>query len=292
MLEAAAGALAGVGVVGATSGRVRAGDKGKGADNADAPQDFPRVSTRDHFDDDGNLINGETEWSYDVEGSWPFWGDEELTVFVHGWRSSDEEDEDIDAGYECRLALEAAGYGGSSAVFTWDSDKGDSVDLGWADAKEIAERNGKKLANFLQWYTNEHGVEARLIAHSLGARVSIYALQTLDEAYDESIASVTFVGGAIEKDSVSLDAGLFDEEFGDHIAAATDRFDNFHSENDGILENIFFVRETEEAVGEVGAQYTPPANYTDFDVTSEIGEAHRNYYKKDEGIVDQIVAQF
>ena len=292
VLRAAGAAVGGVGVFGAVSGTVTAGDKG--ADNADAPQDFPRVTTRDHFDEDANLINGQTEWSYATDGHWPFWGEEELTLFVHGWRSSDEEDEDIDAGYECRLALEAAGYTGSTAVFSWDSDKGDSLDGGWSDAKAIAKRNGRKLANFVQWYTNEYGVGARLIAHSLGARVTIYALQSLDDDYGlgNALRSVTFVGGALEKDSVAWDAGWGDEEFGDHIASATEQFDNFHSYDDDILENIFFVRETEEAVGEVGAQYTPPSNYTDFDVTSEIGEAHRNYYKKDEGIVDQIVAQF
>ena len=292
-LRVAAAGVVGTGAV-STAAQPVAATGGKSADNADGPQDFPRVTTRDHFDDDANLINGETEWSYSVDGSWPFWGEEELTLFVHGWRSSDEEDQDIDAGYENRLAMEAAGYGGSTAVFSWDSDKGDSLDLGWADAKDIAERNGKKLANFCQWYANEYDVGIRLIAHSLGARVTMYALRTLTNAYGESnlFRSVTLLGGAIEKDDPSMDAGWFDDEFGPEIEFATQQLDNFHSYDDGILENIFYARETEEAVGEVGIQYTAPDNYTDFDVTAEIGEAHKNYYKEDEGIMNQVVAQF
>ena len=88
-----------------------------------------------------------------------------------------------------------------------------------------------------------------------------------------------------------MDAGWFDEEFGDHIEFAVGRLDNFHSENDEILDNIFATRETEEAVGQVGIQYEAPNNYTDFDVTSQIG-CHKNYYKEAEGIVDQLVAQW
>ena len=42
---------------------------------------------------------------------------------------------------------------------------------------------------------------------------------------------------------------------------------------------------------DVKIQYEAPYNYTDFDVTSEI-DCHRNYYKEDEGVVDQIVAQW
>ena len=291
VLRLTAAGIAGTGVLGAAQ-PVSAGDKG--ADNADAPSDFPKVSTRDHFDDDANLINGETEWSYDVEGSWPFWAEEELTLFVHGFRSDDSQDEDIDAGYECRLALEDAGYTGSTAVFSWDADKGDSLDIGWADAKDIAERNGRKLANFCQWYHNEYGVGVRLIAHSLGARVVLFALRSLDDDYGEAnlLRSVTLLGGAVANDSVSMDAGLFDDEFGDHIEFATQQLDNFHSYDDGILENVFYPREAERAAGEVGVEGTAPANYQDHDVTATIGDAHRNYYKEEEGIVPQVVAEF
>lgn len=291
-LRAASATAVGGGLVGVSTGTAVAGNKGCGAENVAAPNDFPRVSTRDHFDEDANLINGETEWSYDVAGSWPQWG-EDLTLFVHGWRSSDEDDEPIDAGQECTNALRAAGYDGATAVYSWDSDKGDSIDIGWASAKDIAERNGKKLANFCQWYAGEHGATVRLIAHSLGGRVVMYALQTLEEAYGarDLLASVSLVGAAVEKDSPSMDAGWLDEEFGDHIEFAVGRLDNFHSYDDGILNNVFRLRETEEAVGEVGIQYEAPDNYTDFDVTDEI-DCHRNYYKEEEGIVDQIVAQW
>ena len=291
-LQTASATAVGGAVLGFGTGTAAAGKGDCGPDNAAAPNDFARVTTRDHYDEDANLINGETKWSYDVEGSWGQWG-EELTLFVHGWRSSDEEDEPIDAGQECTNALRAAGYGGETAVFSWDSDTGDSLDLGWSDAKDIAEKNGRKLANFCQWYAGEYGAPVRLIAHSLGGRVVMYALESLEDDYgaQDLLASVSLVGAAVEKDSPSMDAGWFDEEFGDHIEFTVGQLYNFHSENDEILDNIFATRETEEAVGQVGIQYEAPYNYTDFNVTSQIG-CHKNYYKEAEGIVDQLVAQW
>jgi pimeloyl-ACP methyl ester carboxylesterase len=289
-----AATLTAVGATGltATTGTAAAGDLVDGeGDIAEAPDDFPRVSTRDHFDDDADLINGESEWSYDVEGSWPgSWGEDTLTLFVHGWRNSDEDDQDIDGGYECQLALEENGYGGDTAVFTWDSDKGDSLDLGWADAKDIAERNGKKLANFTQWYTNEHGVDVRWIGHSLGARVIIFALESLDEDYDmeDVVTSVSLLGGAVEEDDVSLDAGWFDSEYGDHIEAAAEQFDNFYADDDEVLEYIYETREFEDSVGEKGCDGPQPSNYTDHDV-NDIVPTHYDYYTTEEGCMDQVV---
>jgi len=283
-----------VGAVGlsAGTGTAMAGDLVDGeGDVAQAPDDFPRVSTRDHFDDDANLINGESEWSYSVEGSWPdSWGQDTLTLFVHGWNNDDDENQDIDGGYECQLALEQNGYSGDTAVFTWDSDKGDSLDLGWADAKDIAERNGRKLANFTQWYANEYGVDVRWVGHSLGARVIIFALKSLDEDYGESdiVRSVSLLGGAVEEDDVSLDAGWWDSEYGQHIEAAAQTFDNFYADDDEVLEWIYETREWEDAVGEKGCDGPQPSNYTDHDVTDDV-PTHYDYFTTEEGCIDQVV---
>jgi hypothetical protein len=285
-------AVGGAGLT-ATTGTAAAGDLVDGeGDVAEAPDDYQRVSTRDHFDDDANLINGESAWSYSVEGNWPgSWGADTLTLFIHGWRNSDEDDNDIDGGYECQLALEQNGYGGDTAVYTWDSDKGDSLDLGWADAKDIAERNGRKLANFTQWYANSYGVDVRWIAHSLGARVALFALKSLDEDYGESnlVKSVSLLGGAVEEDDVSLDAGWWDSEYGEYIEAAAEQFDNFYDDGDEVLEYIYETREFEDAVGEKGCDGPEPSNYTDHDV-GDIVPTHYDYYVRDYGCIPQVVA--
>jgi hypothetical protein len=288
---AAVGAAALVGTTGtAAAGGLTDGEGTK----ANAPADFPRVSTRDHFDSDGNLINGESAWSYDIEGSWPSsWGDDTLTLLIHGFKSSDEDDNDIDSGYECQLALERNGYTGDTAVYTWDADRGDSADLGWSDGKTIAEQNGRKLANFTQWYTNTYNTDVRWVAHSLGARVAIFALKSLTEDYGDSnaVKSVSLLGGAVEGDDVSLDAGWFDSEYGQYIEYAAEQCDNFYDDGDEVLEWIYETREWEDAVGEKGCDGPEPANYTDYDV-GNIVPTHYDYYVRDYGCIPQVVEKW
>jgi hypothetical protein len=79
-----AGATA-VGITGLTavSGTAAAGDwKGSSASDASAPWNFPAVTTRGHFDSDGNLINGESTYSYDKRGDFGPIGDEPVVLFV------------------------------------------------------------------------------------------------------------------------------------------------------------------------------------------------------------------
>ncbi|PSQ18592.1 DUF726 domain-containing protein [Halobacteriales archaeon QS_8_69_26] len=294
-VRAAATTAVGVGAIGAASGTAAAGPlkDGKG-ERAEAPNDFPRVSTRDHFDDDANLINGESTWSYDVEGSWPgSWGEDTLTLLVHGWLSSDEDDQDIDGGYELKLGLEKYGYSGDTAVFTWDSDKGDSWDYGWHDAKEIAERNGRKLANFSQWYSRKYGVNVRWVAHSLGARVALFGMKSLHEDYGhyKLLDSVSLVGGAVEEDDVSTDAGWWDSEYGQHIEYATQELNNFHASDDEVLEWIYETREWDEAAGLSGGDSPLPYNYTDYDVT-DVVPTHYDYLVRDYGCISEVVRRW
>jgi len=265
---ASATAVGGAGLA-ASTGSAAAGDLVDGeCDEASAPGDFERVSTRDHFDDDANLTNGETEWSYDVEGSWDNWGDD-LVLFIHGWQNSDEDNDDIDGGYEVELAVEQEGWSGETAVYTWDSDKGGGIDQGWGESKEIAEKNGRKLANFTQWYSNAYGADVRWVAHSLGARVVLFGLESLDDDYGEfnGVKSVSLLGGAVEEDDVSTDAGWWDDEYGDHIEYAAETFDNYYDDGDEVLEYIYETWEWEDAVGEKGCDGPEPYNYTDHDVS-------------------------
>jgi len=286
---ASATAVGGAGLA-ATTGSAAGGSLTSGdCPKADASSDFERVSTRDHFDSDANLINGETEWSYDVEGNWDQWGDD-LALFIHGWQSSDEDDEDIDHGYECQLSLEQEGWGGETAVYTWDSDKGGGTDQGWGEAKAIAKENGRKLANFTQWYANEHNANVRWIAHSLGAEVVLFACQSLDEdyGYENQVKSCSYIGGAVSEDDVSLDAGLWDKEWGDHLEFACEQFDNFHKTDDSVLDDIYQNWEWDEAVGESGCDGPEPSNYTDYDVTN-IVSTHYDYATRDCGCITQVV---
>ena len=289
---ASATAVGGAGLA-ATTGSAAAGALKEGeCDKANAPNDFSRVSTRDHFDGDANLINGETTWSYDTEGSWDNWGDD-LVLLVHGWQSSDEEDQDIDHGYEVELAVEQEGWSGETAVFTWDSDKGGGIDQGWGDAKAIAQKNGRKLANFTQWYSRTYGADVRWICHSLGAEVGLFALQSLDDDYGywNEVKSVSFVGGAVSEDDVSTDAGWWDKEWGDHIEYACEDFHNYYAGDDEVLEWIYESWEWDGAVGSEGCDGPEPYNYTDHDVTS-IVPTHYDYTSRGCGCMPQVVGDW
>jgi esterase/lipase superfamily enzyme len=84
---------------------------------------------------------------------------------------------------------------------------------GWENAKEIANGNGKHLARLILDYkeicTND---DVRLIAHSLGARVTLAALQSLHTNPDwtntvsNEIKSVHLVGAAVDNEQISTKA--------------------------------------------------------------------------------------
>ena len=181
------------------------------------------------------------------------------------------------------------GYEGSVVAYSWDSDEGDSIDLGWADAKDIADRNGEKLANFLTDWTADHDAPVRVVAHSLGARVTVDACRSLRRDFRESdaLTSASLLGGAIEDDDPSLDAGWSDDEYGRSIEHAVGEFDNFYSDDDPVLSYIFNTREFDEAVGEVRyLEVAAPDNYADHDVTDDV-DSHSGYYQQGSGVMNQ-----
>jgi hypothetical protein len=256
---------------------------------ASAASGFPRVSTRGHFDDDADLASGESRYSYDVAGDWSGYDGGELALFVHGWRNGPS---DAIAGAEAyRNALEANGFDGFTALFTWDSDMGDSVDLGWSDAKDIADGNGPKLAKFV--VDGRAGGPVRPIGHSLGARVMIRTCESVERDFGaaNAIDSGALIGGAVQDDDVSLDAGWWDAEYGDHIEYACGQFDNYYNDGDGVLNWIYATREWDTAVGAEGIEGPAPANYEDHDVSDQVS-GHSDYYKPDVGCVPQIVAEW
>jgi hypothetical protein len=118
-------------------------------------------------------------------------------------------------------------------------------------------------------------------------------MKSLQQDFGASNAaeSVTLIGGAVEDDDVSLDAGWWDSEYGEYIEFATKQFDNFWNDGDSVLNWIYSTREWDTAVGAGGIQGPAPSNYSDFDVSATV-DAHGDYYKRDVGCADQIVAQF
>ncbi|WP_121740820.1 DUF726 domain-containing protein [Natronorubrum halophilum] len=282
VLRSSGGIVAGAGALIAGSSTAAAGDKKEGCD--DPPWTFPRVTTRDHFDTsggvhltDGNDVHNVEYAGDDIPGVHGA-ASEELLVFVHGWNNTDE-------GAVCTFGDAAStftteGYQQPIVGYSWDADHG------WYDATEIAERNGAKLANFTYSYKNANpGVRVRYVAHSLGARVVLMALKNL-HAWDrlEDVASVSMLGGAADDESVSTTG-----TYGEDIAAAAGRVDNYWMGDDDVLNWAYGVVELGEAIGNDGCDGTPPENYTDHDVGYVSG--HSGYYATD-GCIHEVIANF
>ncbi|WP_254768748.1 alpha/beta hydrolase [Salinilacihabitans rarus] len=278
---AASGLVGGAALAGASTASA-----GKKEDCENPPTSFPRVTTRGHFDTTwyGSVYitdgNDATNYGYagdGVPGVHVAAGDE-LLVFVHGWNNDTE-------GALCTFdeaagTFAAEGYAEPVIGYSWDAD------FDWYDATEIAERNGAKLAAFTRDYKAANpGVAVRYVAHSLGARVALMALQNLAHwgRYDD-VASLSLLGGAADDESVSMEGS-----YGGDIEAAVGHADNFWMEDDDVLNWAYGTAEWGEAVGNAGCDGTPPSNYTDHNVAYV--PSHGDYYRED-GCIHEVVATF
>ena len=130
----------------------------------------------------------------------------ELAIYIHGiWATPEEAEEQTERVY---LSLQDINYEVPVIGFSWSSDTKVS-EIGWDLAKIIANKNGPLLAKFINEYKEIcPNDEIRLVAHSLGSRVALSAIQWL---YENSIAdnskkikSVHLLGAAIDDEQVSL----------------------------------------------------------------------------------------
>lgn len=260
-----------------------------------AANHVPRVSTRGHYNGDGSIESGYSKLDYYTEGSVP--GVDEgcagdLTVHVHGYDNDEQgaQENTDDAQYY----LTTNGYGGSVVGFSWDSDAPDKWDPtdwgGFGTGQEIAQSNGYALAQFaldFKWACPNS--DLRLTCHSLGAQVVLNALRILDgnsywndEGFD--FASVHFLGAAQDNEAPTYEW----PETHDAIANETVATFNYHSDDDSTLQNLYWPREFDRALGETGYEDNDPipGNYVENDVTAEVGSNHSAYMST---IADDIV---
>jgi pimeloyl-ACP methyl ester carboxylesterase len=278
-------ATAAVGLAGFT-GSV-AGFEGDDGDIV-GPADFPRATTRGHFDINWlyqeELTDGHTKWDYGTVGDIPGYGSanpEEVVISVHGWLVA--LDDAPDHFETVKTSLRNNGYTHPVIGFSYDSDT--RVDQWWP-ATDVAERNGAKLANFITDYRARTGADVRLIGHSLGGRVVPATIKALDSlGYRDYVASATLLGGAADNDSVAVDG-----EYGPAIANVVREFDNFWKSDDDVLNWAYSTGEFDSAVGEEGCEGTPPANYEDHNV--DYVPDHFSYHEPDNGCMADVVGEF
>ncbi len=280
VLKGIAGAGAGLAVTGGMTGTALAG---KG-DDCDPDGDIGRLDTSDHIDTTwyGSVYH-EDEYDddeYELVGADLPEEPDELLVHVHGWQN--DRDCGIDAIETTAETYEDVEYEGTVTGLTWDSE------YAWWNAKEIAEKNALKLAAFLREFAEDNpDTEIRLQGHSLGARVlaeTVLELHESDDEDDELVTSVVFLAGAIDDDSVSLDG-----EYGEAIESVVDHAENFWMEDDSVLNWAYETYEWTSAIGNAGSDGEAPDNYTDHEITRDIG--HSDHYQ-DEQVLEDVSETF
>jgi pimeloyl-ACP methyl ester carboxylesterase len=248
----------------------------------EAPADYPILSTRGIFDEDGEVRANADGTMPARQGAWsePVADANVLVVYVHGLNAP--EAEALNQAYTTRVALRRADVLHPVVGYSWDSDRE------WEPAKRTADANGPVLADWLAEWAAEDGRPVHLVGHSLGARVLCECLRALaDGDHTDALASVSLLGGAIPHRSVETG-----ERYGDAIATATPRFSNFYSGKDDVLGWIYRVSDGTNAVGHGGIADADraPDTYADVDVTDDVSD-HYSYYEPGEGCADDIAAR-
>jgi pimeloyl-ACP methyl ester carboxylesterase len=263
------------------------------------------ISTRGHFDNNtGELSRNHTTTDYTATnipelrlgaGECP----RELVIFVHGaWvggnKTSFEEPSEI--FNRTKMSLARNNYTYPLAGFSWDSNTTimQTKTNGWVALKLIAKENGPKLAQFLLDFTSkcaDKGSEVKLIAHSLGARVILSALENLNDNQQRTskhfkISSVHLLAAAVD-DEVSKDPFYIVKNpplntfsilrlpfnlslltdlkeaydlygiksaYGKAIENVVDKFYNLYSDKDALLKLLYPSAELDNPLGLTGEQ--------------------------------------
>lgn len=263
-------------------------------------QDITTISTRDHFDNiTGDIISNESLYVFLNTNDEIMNCPPELVVYVHGvWVGKNSLETPNEIFDRLKLSLQENGYQFPLIGYSWDSDS-DISPQGWNTAKHIASQNGESLGIFLIDYKQQcPQTDMRVIAHSLGARVVLEALNFIDNnsIWNNKgfvIPSVHLLGAAVDNEEVSIDLSDGDDDnlfsfttdydpsvksiYGHVIENQVSNFYNLYNENDNALEvrttNAYYpFFEKDFALGNNGIDgfSDPPHNYTEYSVKDEI----------------------
>jgi hypothetical protein len=223
----------------------------------------------------------------------------ELGIYVHGWAAK--EGDAIEQTERVSLSLERSGYNIPLIGFSWDSD------IKWNAAKKMANENGHLLAEFISEFKNKCPTDnLRIIAHSLGSRVTLSAIQSLYDNHPhgtvtKTITSVHLLGAAVDNEQVSLDNQdecMFINSpplrcSGEAINLIVRHFYSLFNPEDNMLspqiipycpiycscpwcsyyESIYYLNENDSPLGSQSIKniMNVPMNYEEYDVRNEIG---------------------
>lgn len=243
----------------------------KCTDWADAPSDYPTIDL--------------TGSSPSTAGDFPT-GADEFTIFVHGW-DEEEQGGGENMGYTLEGALEANGYSQGTVTAMWRSN------VGWSEAKANADEDGDKLAAWLDSYLSSYDTTVRIVPHSLGNRVTLRALNTLEGAH--VIPDVALLGAAVNPDTV-CDGGKYEPG----ITNSAGEVYNYHSTSDDIVCDTYAWSEGTSGLGCEGSECdcgwwctaeSSLSNYDDVDVSDTVAE-HGDYFIEGCGCIPEVLSNW
>lgn len=237
------------------------------------------ISTRGHFNYSTSVepIAGHNVTDYEYRNV-PLDDDEiqcppegEIAIYIHGaWADEQSASEQFN---RTAISLASNNYSIPLIGFSWDANTPFTKD-GWQIAKEIAAKNGPKLAQFVIDFKNKcKDSDIRLIAHSLGAivvnstLVNLSGNQEWNDNSGSNITSVHLLGAAIDRSSVAANT-----TFGKAINKVASNFYNIRSSEDNMLQYVYRYFEEGDPLGLLGISPSMPIpkNYFERQVDSEI----------------------
>jgi hypothetical protein len=243
------------------------------------------ILTRGHFDyrSTGQLIQGHniTDYTYSsdlannnnskISKEFTCPPEKEIAIYIHGaWTDEQAANEQFN---RTAMSLINNNYTIPLIGFSWDSNTPVNKE-GWVIAKDIAEKNGPKLAQFVLDFKNKcRDTDIRIIAHSLGAQVvnstlaSLSSNQQWDKKTGSNITSIHLLGAAIDRSSVAANTTL-----GKAIDKLVSDFYNLRNSEDNMLEYVYSSVDQHDALGLLGISHSMPLpkNYYEREVNSEL----------------------
>lgn len=282
-------AVAGLGVVGTAAA--------SGENTSDPATAAGLVSTRGHFDEDGDevtLTGDHTETDFDIVGAVPGYTTDEtpsdLVVGVHGVIDPSKAKSAFD---DVAANLDRAGYDGPLVGFTYDSASNlfEALGSAWSESdtkRIVARRNRYKLAAFLRAYAR-HSPETsiHLVGHSGGGFVALETVKTLyDAGWDRPLESAIVLAAAVDDETAAMD-GRYGPAIENQVVAA----DSFYDPDDWVMTVGWNVTQFDQSLGANPVQGTPPDNLRQHEVDVD---GHGAYFdlRADGGVAEDVVAAF
>lgn len=222
---------------------------------------IPRISTRGFYDlNSGKSLKKRMYDLYPTKffeslGEFP-----EFTIMIHGLRNN--KGGALAKVVIAQKRLKQLGYKYPVVGFSYDSNtrgvQYKSQELKATKiGKTIAKKNGKNLAQFILNFKRKNPTtKIRLIGHSLGTEVIVYALANLKNN-NGIVEAVYFFGGSIPANSIHP------KRFGKDLQNTVNKkIINYYSPHDGVLKYEYEAQLLEKPIGYMGKEGKSVSKYT------------------------------